>query len=186
MKLTEISGQKLSRYAKHYILAKYDPATLVPTMDTEAVEWQLEHKGLYIGIKDSSETHILRTGFLEEDKSNVLESLNRVLEAVYSELSTKGISAKVIQTSTFYLTLVTDVIFIVNPLSWNENEDGVYFSWGDKYKGLYLPYEIKELAVKKTEIMNRLCSWVAKVPSNLWRLPEGMCSRIVADSFFWN
>lgn len=183
MKLTEASGQKLSQYAKHYILAKYDPSTLIPTVDTESVEWKLDHKGLYVGIEDSSGNRIVRTGFLEEGCENVLSSLSRVLEAVYAELSTKGVSVKSVQTSTFYLTLVTDVIFISNPLGWNENEDGIYFSWGDKYKGLYLPYEIKHLSVKKTEIMNRLCSWIASVPGNLWRLPEGMCSRLVCSSY---
>ncbi len=186
MKLTEESGRKLSQYAKQYILAKYDPSILVPAIDMESAEWKLAHKGFYIGIRDSSGTQIIRTGFLEEDGSNVLDSLNRVLEAVYTELSTKGISDKIVQTSMFYLTLVTDVTFIGNPLSWNENEDGIYFSWGDKYKGLYLPYEIKELSVKKTEIMNRLCSLEAKVPSNLWRLPEGLVHRLVCQSYFWN
>jgi len=186
MKLSEATGHKLSQYAKHFVLAKYDPSTLVPVIDPESAELKLAHKGVYVGINDSTGNQTIRTGFLDEDCSNVLNSLNRVLEAVYAELSTKGISAKLVQTSIFYLTVVTEVVFIGNPLSWNENEDGVYFSWGEKYKGLYLPYEIKQLSVKKTEIMNRLCSLQSRVPSNLWRLPEGMCSRLVCESYFWS
>jgi len=186
MKLQKDLGQKITQYAKHYVLSKYDPTTLVMSFDPELEGWKLKHKGFYIGIVDSSGTQLVRVGFLEENCSNIVNSTNRVLEAVFAELTTKNISVKAIQTSTFYVTMVIDVVFMSNPLNWNENDDGVYFSWGDRYKGMYLPYEIKRLSVKKTEIMNRVCSWEASVPGNLWRLPEGLCSRLICDSYFCN
>ena len=185
-KLPETVWRKLGQYAKHRILAKYDPSVLVPPIDPDLPDLRTNHKGFYVGINDSSNAKVVRVGFLEEDNLNVLNSLDRVLEAVYAELSAKGVSSKVIQTSAFYLTLVLDVIFTNNGLGWDENEDGIYLSWGDRYKGLYLPYEVKQMSVKKTEIMNRLCSWETKIMSNAWRYPECMCSRLVADSFFWN
>ena len=86
-------------------------------------------------------------------------------------------------TAVFNFVIVWDVVFLKNSLGWDENEDGVHFQWGDEYKGLYLPYEIKQMKVPKTEVLNRLCSWETHVISNLWRLPEGRISRVVVDSF---
>lgn len=184
MKLEQNLWSKLASYTKGRLLSKYDPSTLVPSINEEQEGLEADHKGFYLGIKSSTGEPLLRVGFLE-DSTNILSSLNRAVEAAYADLSARGVPSKVVQTSTLYFTVVNDVTFTNNGLAWDENEDGVYFSWGDTYKGLYLPYQIKQMSVKKSEIMNRLCSWESGVPSNLWRLPEGMVHRLSCDSFFW-
>jgi len=183
MKLAPENWNALATLLKSKLLAKFDPATLVPPDTDISKKLEMPHKGFYVVVFDSSKKQLVRVGFLEDEQSNLLASASKVVEALYTELQAKDIPYRSLLTGSFSLVAVWDVVFINNGLAWAENEDGIYFTWGDRYKGMYLPIEIQQMTVTKNEIMNRICSYQAGVPSNLWRLPEGMCSRIICDSY---
>lgn len=174
---------QLAQLLKAKLLAKFDPSLLVSTNETIRSQLALEHKGFYLGVLDSSQKSVARVGFMKENCSNVLQSGETIIEAFHAEMQAKAIPHQVLPAASFHFTVIWDISFSNNGLAWNENQDGVYFNWGDRYKGLYLPYQIKRMRVTKTEIMNRLCGWEAKVPSNLWRLPEGLVHRLLCDSY---
>ncbi len=173
---------KIAMNVKESLIAKFDQTTIVPPLNDKNL-FQRQHKGFYVGIISSSDKEVVRVGFMREDCSDVSESANKVIEALYTELKAKNIPIQVLQTATYHFTIIDDDIHINAGLLWDENKEGVYFSWGDRYQGLYLPYQIKKMDVTKSEIMNRLCSWEANVPSNLWRLPEGMVWKLRCDSY---
>lgn len=183
MKIAEEIWLRLATLLKARLLSKYDPGTLVPSDEGISSKLEFQHRGFYISVYDSKRDQIARTGFLQEDCTNILHSAMQALEGLYSELKAKGISPKTLLTSSYNFVAVWDLIFMENPLAWDANVDGVYFSWGDKYKGMYLPSEIKQMSVTKSEILNRLCSWRMEIPSNLWRLPEMMTYKILCDSY---
>lgn len=184
MKLTPELWKKLAIYVKSVLFSKRDPSTLVPELTKLDLEdLHRKHRGFYIGLQDSSQKDTALVGFMDEGLDNLGDSVKKVVDALDSEINAKQISISSMQTSVFYFTIINNIEFINNGLAWNENEDGIYFNWGDKYKGMYLPYQIKNMNIKKTEIMNRLVSYEAKIPSNLWRLPEGMTWKLVCDSF---
>lgn len=183
MKLSQQNWSLLADISKNQLLAKFDPATLVaPDADLRS-KLEVSHKGFYLTVFDSSKEQIIRVGFLEDKLSNVMDSACKVVEAAYTELKAKNVPLQKLLTSSFNFTAIWDVVFINNGIAWNENEDGVCFSWGDRYKGMYLPIEIQQMIVPKTEIMNRLCSYSCGVPSNLWRLPESLVHRLICDSY---
>jgi hypothetical protein len=183
MKITEEIWKQLAQLLKKRLLSQFDPSTMVPADSELRTKVNLPHKGFYLGVLDSSQKEVARVGFLKEDCTNILESAYSVIEAFATEMKAQAINHQVLPAASFHFTAIWDVVFIPKGLEWNENADGVYFAWGDRYKGLYLPYQIQRMTVTKTEIMNRLCSWEAKVPSNLWRLPEGLISRLICDSY---
>ncbi|MHA2279449.1 MAG: hypothetical protein ACXAC5_00960 [Promethearchaeota archaeon] len=183
MKLSRESWKSLAENLKNRLLAKFDPATLVAPNAELRSKLEVSHKGFYLVILDSSKNKVIRVGFLEDDLVNIMDTAYKVVEAAYVELQAKNVPYKKLLTSSFNFTAVWDVVFINNGIAWNENEDGIYFAWGDRYKGMYLPIEIQQMVVSKTEIMNRLCSYQSGVPSNLWRLPEGLVFRLIADSY---
>ncbi len=173
----------IAAYTKDQLLSKYDPTKIVSGNESLKSRLVVAHKGFYLSIEDSNGKDVVQSGFLEDDHNNVLESLNRVINAVYLELQAKSIPVKVLNTAKLHFTVVLNLIFIENGLQWDINEDGVYFSWGDQYKALYLPHEIKRMTVPKGEIMNRLCAWKGQVPSNFWRLPCGLVHKLICDSY---
>lgn len=183
MKLIESLQNKLLNLTKSKLLAKFDPSVLVLVETDIEEKLNLKHKGFYLGLIKPNGDILHQTGFLQDGQTNILESSIKAIDAMYIELQAQGISGKSIPTASFSITVVWDVIFDNNGLAWNENEDGIYFSWGDRYTGMYLPYEIKAMNISKVEIMNRLCSYKTGTASNLWRLPEGMCSRLICDSY---
>jgi hypothetical protein len=168
---------------KAKILSKFDPSTLVPPIGDLQSKLHIDHKGFFICLFDSSKKKIVRTGFMEDGQSDIVNSATKAIDALHKELEANKVSYAKLLTAVFNFVVVWDVVYLKNSLGWNENDDGVYFSWGDEYKGFYVPSEIKQMKVPKTEILNRLCSFECHVPSNLWRLPEGLVSRIVCDSF---
>lgn len=183
MKLHEDIWNKFANLTKTRLLSKYDPALLVPDPGNIVSKLKVPHCGFYITVYDSKQKKVVSVGFLEKNKQDILVSSNTVVDALYTELEAKGVSSESLPVSSFSFVVVWDLIFMKNALAWNENTDGVYFSWGDRYKSIYLPHEIIRMSSTKVEILNRLCSWEAGVPSNLWRLPEGRCYKMVADSY---
>ena len=183
MKIAEDSWLHLATLLKSRLLAKYDPGALIPDDGEIASRLEFQHRGFYISVYDSGGGKIARTGFFREGCTNVLHSAMQALAGLHSELEAKGISSKALPTSSYNFAAVWDLIFIENPLAWDVNVDGIYLTWGDKYKGLYLPCEIKRMSVTKPVILDRLCSFKLGIPANLWRLPECLSYRILADSY---
>ncbi len=183
MKLASEIWEPLSKILKDKLLAKYDPAVLVtPEKDLHS-RMTVGHKGFYVTIFDSSKAKLIQVGFMEGDQTNVLDSGNRVVEAVYTEMQAQVISHRKLLTATFAYTCIWDVVQAKTGLAWDENNDGVHLAWGDRYKAMYLPIEIQQMSIPKTEIMNRLTTWGAKLPSNCWRLPEMIVHRLLCDSY---
>ena len=81
------------------------------------------------------------------------------------------------------MTFVHDVIYLQNPLDWDEDKNGIYFQWGQKYKGFYLPNQIKKINSenKKIKVLDKLVCHEVGLISNLWRMPEGLVYKIVCD-----
>lgn len=183
MKIPETKWTQLANLLKARLLAKYEPETLVPEAGDISSVLDIPHRGFYISVYGSGNDKLARVGFLQKGCSNVLDSAMKALQGMHTELEAKGISNKKLLTSSYNFAAIWDLVFIENALTWDANVDGIYFSWGDRYKGMYLPYEIGQMATTKPEILNRVCSWEAGVPSNLWRLPEGMVFKILADSY---
>lgn len=183
MKISQDIWSELATLLKSKLLAKYNPDTFTPDSGKISSKLEIQHRGFYISIFDSKNDKLAQVGFLREGCTNVLESAVQALEGIYSELQAKGVSHKKLPTSSYNFTAVWDVVFLENSLAWDANTDGIYLNWGDRYKGMYLPSEIKQMSTTKAEVLNRLCSWELGVPSNLWRLPEGMTYKILCDSF---
>lgn len=183
MKIAEDTWSRLSSLLKARLLAKYDPGIIVPDAGDISSKLDIPHRGFYLNIYDSSNEQIARVGFLEKGCTNILESAMQALEGMYTELEAKNIPHKKLLTGVYNFVIVWDLMFLSHSLEWDINTDGIYLNWGDRYKGLYLPYEIKKMSVTKVETLNRLCSWEVGIPSNLWRLPECMCWKILADSY---
>ena len=184
MKISQELWQTVAVNFKNRLLAKFDPTTLIaPEDDSLRSKFVIPHKGFYILIFDGSNKKVARVGFMEENQENIINSGNKAIEALYVDLKAQDVPYKKLLTCVFNFVVIWDSVFINNGLNWDENVDGIYFSWGDRYKGFYLPLEIKQMMIPKIEILNRLCSWEAGVPSNLWRLPEGLCFKLVCDSF---
>ena len=178
----QVSGNLLN-HIRSKVVAGFDPATMFVENKDLPNALQLVHKGFYIGILSSTNEEVIREGFLKEDLQNVLESANIVIENVIRRLKQKSIPLSQIHTSSFHLTIVSDVVYIQNPTHWDENKDGVYFQWGQNYKALYLPYQIKRMNIPKIEIMDRLCGWEAGLAANLWRKPEGLVWKMTCFAY---
>ena len=183
MKIAEDTWLHLATLLKTRLLSKHDPGTLIPDDGRIADRLEFQHRGFYISVYDSGNKKIARTGFFQEGCTNILHSAMQALDGLHSELKAKGISSKRLPTSSYNFVAVWDLIFMENPLVWDANVDGVYLNWGDRYKGLYLPREIKQMSVTKPATLDRLCSWEMGIPSNLWRLPECLSYRILVDSY---
>ncbi len=183
MKIADDIWLRLATLLKARLLAKYDPGVLAPEEGGIGSKLEIRHRGFYASVYDSKKDKMANVGFLQGGCTNVLESAMKALTALHAELKAKGVPHKKLPTSSYNFAVVWDLIFIENSLAWDANSDGIYLSWGDRYKGLYLPYEIKQMSVTKSEVLNRLCSWQIGIPSNLWRLPEGMTYKILCDSY---
>lgn len=172
---------QLASYIRSSLIAKFDPAAIFAEPEGQ-LSLQSPHKGFYVGIVDSSDNEMVRSGFLQEDLTNVKDSANIVIQNLYEELKQKNAGAAELKTATFHFCIISECAYMSDPLAWNENADGIYFMWGQKYKGLYLPYQIRRMNIAKIDLMDRLCSWEAGVASNLWRLQEGLCWRLACQS----
>jgi hypothetical protein len=175
--LSENQWNKISSYCRSKVVSLFDPAIIAVPDSKLRVETNMPHKGFYIGVVDPEGKELSRSGFLKESQ-NIFDSADIAVQQTFNDLKLTGITISNVQTSTFFFTLVTDVIYMPDPMQWQEDSDGVYFMWGQDYRGLYLPYQIKRLGVSKVEVMDRLCTWEAGVCSNLWRLPCGLVWRL--------
>lgn len=173
--------QKLSSYFRTKLISLYDPAVVFSQPDITD-EMTDNHCGFYVGVvlADGKET---RAGFLKENLINVKESADITVQNLFAELRSKSVTIEQVKSATFYFSIVQRCIYISDPLAWNEKEDGVYFMWGDRYRGMYLPYQIKLMNRSKIEILDRLCTWECQLPSSCWRLPEGMVWRMFCQNY---
>ena len=174
---------RIGNYCRFKLDSLFDPG-LMFTEDTQfETDCQYDHKGLYVGVVDSSGNSILREGFLQDSQFNIKNSLDIIIKNLFNSAKQNNISREKLQTSTFHYSIINDCIYKADPLNWDENSDGVYFMWGQRFRAMYLPYEIKKLGLSKVDVLDRLCSFEAKVPSSLWRSPEGLIYQIKCVSF---
>jgi hypothetical protein len=164
----------LINYIKSKIDNLYDSSQLVIEDKSLATFSNMIHKGFYIGMVDAKDEDIVKKGLLQENLTNIVSSADTASQMVYDYLKLQNIPRSKVQTSTFYITIILDVQYVANPMSWDETKDGVYFMWGQDFKGFYLPYEIQRMNLSKIEVLDKLCSDV-KIPSSLWKIPEGLC-----------
>ena len=180
--MNNILWEKISSYARTKLDSFFD-ATVMVVIDPEIESMFYDHKGFYIGVVDSSNNCILREGFLQDRQANIKNSIDNVVSNLFSTCKQNNITREKLQTSTFYFYIVTDCIYLKDPLKWDENVDGIYFMWGQKFRGLYLPYQIKQLGLSKIDALDRLLSVEIGVISTLWRMPEGLVFKISCLSY---
>lgn len=140
------------------------------------------HKGFFVGLLGPDGKRIYRKGFMNGTKNNILDSADAIIPLVVDDIKHGNLSQEDLDKYPLMLTVVLDMKRLKNSLEWDPNRDGVYFQWGDKYEGLYLPFEIKAMNVSQNETMDRLCSWEVGVPATFWRLAEGLTWQIVCES----
>lgn len=180
--MDESTWKKVGNYIRSMLSSKYDPAQRFEK-DAALSGLISNHKGFYVGATSSSGEDLGCAGFMQEQLSDVIQSADTAITELFSKYKEKHISLEKIQTSTFHFSMVLDCIYMPDPMSWDEDKDGIYFQWGQNYRALYLPYQIAMKNVSKAEIMNQLCSWEAGIVCSAWRQPEGLVFRIIADSF---
>lgn len=140
------------------------------------------HIGAYVVIYDKTRDEIVtKKGFLLTGQTIVRRSLDRVIKETFRDLTDRNISLPYIREQTFYVYIVTGLTYLADPIGGFKPECGVCFQWGQNYKGIYLPIEIKLLQDKGLhtgDIYDRLVCWECGLPANLWRLPEGLIWRM--------
>jgi len=173
---------KLASYVRSKIDLAIDPATLFTENPDLKEQMQTPHKGLYIGIVSSTNESLAREGFLKEGQTNVLDSTNIVVDNLWNTIKKNNVDVSKLKTSTFHFSIISDCIYMPDPTAWDENNDGIYFMWGQKYRGLYLSYQIKSMNLSKTEVLDRLCSWEIGIVSSVWKQPCGLVWRLVCQN----
>lgn len=182
MSLSNSQWQMVATYVRNSVVAQFDPAFVNADPKLDALTTLKQpHQGFYIGLDTASGEKISRDGFLKEGQTSIYDSINMVIPSVVNSIKSKHLGLSDVQTGIFHFTLVINHHYLKDPLGWDENSDGVYFMWGQDYRGLFLPYEIKKMKVSKVEILDRLCASVNLI-SNLWQLPEGMIWKLVCSS----
>jgi len=171
---------QISEYTKNQILSHYGSSAPQPDIKEQL---NIPHVGLYIGMENSSGDEIALRGILHESLRNVIDSVDTIVKSLYEDCQKKNIDQSEIQTSILNFSFITHCTYIKNPLSWDENKDGVYFQWGQQYRGMYLPHQIKKMNSTKLEVLDKLCSWEAGVASSLWRFPEGLVWKLSCEVF---
>lgn len=180
MMLTNSQCEKLASYSKNYIISKFDPTFFVEILSDN---FNLPHEGFYISIEKANGDLIAREGFLLKDQTDVLASLNNVCSKILPVINNQKISITDLKVCTFYFTLIHNHHYTSDPLNWNKDSDGVFFMWGQDYKGIYLPHQLKKMSYSKPEILDRLCCLECGLISNLWKTPEGLVFRLSCQSF---
>ena len=180
---TQKQIEVLSSYIKSKIDHCYDQS--LPIVEDKELQSLLNvpHKGFYVDIIDAKDENVVKRGTLSEGLTNIVASVDNAIQMIYDFLKMHNIPRSKVQTSTFYITVILDVQYISNPMEWDETKDGVYFMWGQDFRALYLPHEIQRMNLSKIEILDRLCSLEAKVPSSLWKSPCGLIFRMSCFSF---
>lgn len=182
MAIHQIQWVNINNHFRQSVLSLFDE-NIVPENIKEHDSYSVRHHGIYIGVVNVHGDSVCRLGSMDGDHNNLIESVKNIRKLLLDFVKEHKWTANMFLTSSLHYCVVLSSSFIDNPLNWNEQEDGIYFQWGDKYRGFYLPYEVQRMNVSKIEVLNRLCTWEAKVPANLWRLPEGLCFKLVCDSY---
>lgn len=126
--------------------------TLIENIQNK-IDLDTPHIGVYAVLKDGS-----NTGFIGEYSTDLKSSLNKI--STEKEIAT--------------IEIILSLEYLPDPLKWNKT-DGVLFRWGDKYTAAILPSQLPNYTkLQKEEILDRLCSHFAGVPSNYWRFSEGL------------
>jgi len=181
--LTNNQWSSLSNHVRTKLNYYYDPAVQFVEQADLREQIKIKHKGVYIGFEDGDGKYSAREGFLKEDLLDIVGGFDQATDLMYTKFRKDGIAVSKLHTGTFYFTIITDVKYLPNPTSWDEARDGVYFMWGQNYRALYLPYEIQKMGLSKIDVLDRLCSFSAKIPANLWKFPEGLIFRLLSHSF---
>lgn len=181
--MNENLWNKIMNYTRsklHYLYDKNSPFAEDPSLK---IEFNIPHVGFYIGITSNTGDDIIREGFLHNNLGNIIDSCDVVVQNLFNNLKHKNIDHDKIATSTFHLTIINKIVPLKNPLQWDQKSDGIYGMWGERYKGLYLPYQIQRMNNTQVEIMDRLCAWELGIASNLWRVPECIVFRLQSQSY---
>ena len=173
--------KKFSNYFRTKLIFRLDETQPFIPDDTLQQNFEVPHKGFYVDIIDSSGIQIALDGFLEENLNNVILSADLTMDSVCEILKSKNITVAKLHTSTFHFCIIFDVIYLPNPMAWDDKVDGVYFQWGQRFKSFYLPHQVKSLNMHKSDVLDRLCSSAGTV-SNLWKLPEGLIFALKNES----
>ena len=179
--IAENTWNKIANYAKAKMLSSFSGEGILNPDIGEAANYP--HVGFYISLENSSGDDFVNEGILHESLRNIIDSTNLVSDSAVTSMKSKDVDQSKIQTSTLNITVVTACTYIKNPLSWDENSDGLCFQWGQQFKGVYLPHQIKKMNSTKLEVLDKLCSWEAGVASSLWRLPEGLIWKLTCESY---
>lgn len=182
MAIPLIQWPDINQYMRESVLSLFGPH-IVPAKIEANEAFKVSHHGIYLGVVNRSGNPVARLGFMDNVYDDILPNLTKLRDELIDFVKTNNWTAHDFVTSSLHYCIVMSVVFMENPLTWNEQADGIYFQWGESYRGFYLPYEIQRMSITKTEIMNHLCSLEAHVPSNLWRLPEGLCFKLICDSY---
>lgn len=176
--LTQQQWSDLAVYSRSKLVSLFDPASIFAEKKDLRNNLAMPHKGVYISIEDSGGEELGTDGFMKEAASNVLNEVDTIIQNLFTSFKEKNVVVSKIQSGSFKFTLISAVNYMSDPLQWDENNDGVYFQWGQNYKGIYLPHEIQKLGLSKVATLDRLCSWKCGVASTLWRYPEGLVFKL--------
>lgn len=181
--LSNTQWTSLANYVRTKTVSLFDPGSIFSEEAGLDSLLRYAHKGFYVGVATPEGQDLVREGFLQDGLTSLKQSSDIVVKNLVSAFKGKDANTSTISTSTFHFTVITDVQYIADPMDWKEDSDGVYFMWGQNYKGLYLPYQIKKMGASKVEVLDKLCSWEAGLVSNLWRLPEGLVWRLSCQTY---
>lgn len=176
------NSKSVLNYARTKLLHDLDPATLFVEEKGLREACSLPHKGLYVSVVSSDGHEVVREGFITSKADNILDSLEKCLCLISSNLKSRNFSIAQFVVAQVILTIVENCSYIADPLMWDVNTDGVYFQWGDRYKGLYLPHQVKQFNLPKTAILDRLVGWETGLAANLWRLECGLVYKLTCTT----
>ena len=167
---------KISSYARTLLISMLDPSVATPV----PINVVAAHKGFYIIIVDNEGKQLVKEGFLAENIFNISESSAKVINGIHNKAKLTNIPLSQLKSSSFYFYLINNINYIANPTLWDEAKDGLFFMWGQDFKSILLPYEIKKIGGSKINVLDTLCSQ-CNLPSSLYKLPEGLVWRIDCD-----
>lgn len=174
--MTNNEKQTIKTYAKNKLHAHLSTS---PCKEPDSL--MINHKGFFLTIINPMGEQLLREGFLQT-AFNVTVSAKQAAIQAADKIRMMNLSKSILPTCDIVCTLILDVEYLENPMEWNE-ENGLFFQWGQDFRGFLLPNEIKRMQHDKPTILDMLCIEQAGVCSNLWRLPEGLVWELKAEEF---
>lgn len=173
-------NQNIALYVRNYVISELNQIEK-PIFQNNREEYDVLHDGFYIGITNKEGDNTGRVGFFRKNQTNLMNSVDCVIQELVFFVKEKIATDKEFNNSTLFFYLIKKCIIIKNPMEWDTTKDGIHFQFGNRYKGFYLPYQIRGFSQK--ESMDRLCSLECGVPSNFWRMPEGLITKIECDQY---